>query len=269
MRKTDVLFPVLAKRVYIVYNKRKVSTYLRRRKNGENKMKKKYIKKFFWICLVFAFLGAVLLAGVFGINAYVKKTTAASILAPEDITGEYDCIMVLGCGVDENGTPSAMLADRLQVGISLQKDGKATKILMSGDHGRVHYDEVNAMRKVALQNDIPAEDVFMDHAGFSTYESMYRAKEIFGVQKMIIVTNQYHLYRALYIAEKLGIKAVGVSGDLRTYFGQTGRDAREVLARCKDFVKCITKPEPTFLGEAIPVSGDGRKSWDEGAASFS
>lgn len=225
-------------------------------------MKKKHMKRFLRLCILLLLVGIFCLAGVLCINAYVKKTTATSILSAEEITGEYDCIMVLGCGVDENGTPSAMLADRLQVGISLQKDGKAKKILMSGDHGRMHYDEVNAMRKVALGEGTPEEDIFMDHAGFSTYESMYRAKEIFGVKKMIVVTNRYHLYRALYIAERLGIEAVGVPGDLRPYFGQTGREIREVLARGKDFAKCIIKPEPTFLGEAIPVSGDGRKSWD-------
>ncbi len=225
-------------------------------------MKKKHIKPLSRIFVLLVLVGIVGLAAVLGINAYVKKTTCASVLAPKDVTGEYDCIMVLGCGVDENGTPSAMLADRLQVGISLQKDGKATKILMSGDHGRTNYDEVNAMRKVALSEGVPEEDVFMDHAGFSTYESMYRAKAIFGAERMIVVTNRYHLYRALYIAKRLGIEAVGVPGDLRPYLGQTGRDIREVLARCKDFAKCIIKPAPTFLGEAIPVSGDGRKSWD-------
>ena len=97
----------------------------------------------------------------------------------------------------------------------------------------------------------------MDHAGFSTYESIYRAKEIFKAKKIIIVSQEYHLYRALYIANALGIEAVGVSATKRDYGGQLIRDIREVLARAKDFGKCIIKPEPTYLGEEIPVSGDG------------
>ena len=99
--------------------------------------------------------------------------------------------------------------------------------------------------------------MFMDHAGFSTYETVYRAQEIFEADKVIIVTQGYHLYRALYIAEQLGVEAYGVSSDLNTYAGQSMRDFREVLARCKDFAMCIFKPEPTYLGEAIPVSGNG------------
>ena len=126
-----------------------------------------------------------------------------------------------------------------------------------GDHGREDYDEVGAMKDYAIENGVPSENVFMDHAGFSTYETVYRAKEIFEADKVIIVTQEYHLYRALYIAEQLGVDAYGVSSDLNTYAGQSMRDAREVLARCKDWLMCIFKPEPTYLGEAIPVSGNG------------
>ena len=128
---------------------------------------------------------------------------------------------------------------------------------MSGDHGRVEYDEVNAMKQFAIDAGIPSENVFMDHAGFSTYETMYRAKEIFDADKIIVVTQEYHLYRALYIAEKLGLEAYGVPSDYVAYSGQNVRDIREILARNKDFFKCILKPEPTFLGDVIPVSGNG------------
>jgi vancomycin permeability regulator SanA len=103
----------------------------------------------------------------------------------------------------------------------------------------------------------------MDHAGFSTYESMYRAKEIFQAKKVIIVTQQYHLYRAIYIAESLGLEAYGVAADYRSYYGQTKRDIREVLARVKDFGTSILKPKPTYLGDAIPIWGDGNQTNDE------
>ena len=147
--------------------------------------------------------------------------------------------------------------DRVMSGIEVYEAAAAPKLLMSGDHGREDYDEVGAMKNYAIENGVPSENVFMDHAGFSTYETVYRAKEIFEADKVIIVTQEYHLYRALYIAEQLGVDAYGVSSDLNTYAGQSMRDFREVLARCKDWVMCIFKPEPTYLGEAIPVSGNG------------
>ena len=133
---------------------------------------------------------------------------------------------------------------------------------MSGDHGSEEYDEVNIMNSFAVENGIPDSDIFMDHAGFSTYETVYRAKEIFEADNIIIVSQEYHLYRALYIAKKLGVKAVGVSADLNTYRGQTKRDLREILARDKDFFNCIIKPEPTYLGDKIPVSGNGNLTND-------
>jgi vancomycin permeability regulator SanA len=174
-----------------------------------------------------------------------------------------DCIIVLGCLVRDNGTPSAMLRDRLIQGVELYKSEAAPKLLMSGDHGTADYDEVNAMKKFATENGVPSEDVFMDHAGFSTYETIYRAKEVFGADKVIIVTQEYHLHRALYIAEQFGIEAYGVSADLDTYSGQTKRDVREVLARCKDVFMCIIKPEPTYIGEAIPIDGNGNVTNDK------
>ncbi len=223
------------------------------------------MKKIFITTLIILICIAVIgLAAVLGVNAYVKHTGGKNILTPSEAAElkDVDCIVVLGCQVKENGEPSAMLADRLKRGIALYQQGAVPKIIMSGDHGRKVYDEVNAMKRVAMDAGVPSSDIFMDHAGFSTYESIYRAKEIFKADKLMVVTQEYHLYRALYIAEKLGVEAYGVSSDYRTYWGQFGREAREILARCKDFVKTIFKPEPTFLGEAIPVSGDGNMTND-------
>ena len=208
------------------------------------------------VCLSLMLVGGTLILGV---NAYVKSVGGNNIITPQEALqlGDVDCIIVLGCLVKDNGNPSDMLADRLERGIELYEQGSAPKIIMSGDHGRETYDEVNTMKQVAMDAGVPSSDIFMDHAGFSTYESVYRAKEVFGADKVIIVTQEYHLYRALYIAEKLGIEAYGVHADLHTYWGQSSRDLREILARCKDFVNTMLKPEPTYLGEAIPVSGDG------------
>ena len=200
----------------------------------------------------------VVLIILLGINFFVIAKTKNKILNEEQAKEleDVDCILVLGAGIwGEN--PSPMLEDRLLQGISLYQNGVANRIVMSGDHGRDNYDEVNVMKRFAIEKGVKSEDIFMDHAGFSTYDSMYRAKDIFEAKKIVIVTQKYHMYRAVYIAEQLGLEAYGVNSDPRAYAGQTMREFREVLARDKDWFKCIIKPEPTYLGETIPVSGNG------------
>lgn len=216
-------------------------------------------------CMSLAVLGA---ATVFGMNAWVVGSTETSVLTSEQAAQleDVDCIIVLGCQVKDDGRLSHMLEDRVKRGVALYHAGAAPKLLMSGDHGRENYDEVDAMKRYAVENGVPVADVFMDHAGFSTYETMYRAKAIFGAKKVLVVTQQYHLYRALYIARQLGLEAYGVNADYRTYSGQAMRDIREVLARCKDLAMCIFKPEPTYLGETIPISGNGELTHDENSA---
>ena len=211
------------------------------------------------ILIVFLCLAIVGVTSLFIINGHVKSSGKDRILTVEKAAelDDVDCIIVLGCQVKDDGSLSHMLRDRLMRALEVYEVGAAPKLLMSGDHGREDYDEVGAMKNYAIENGVPSENVFMDHAGFSTYETVYRAKEIFEADKVIIVTQEYHLYRALYIAEQLGVDAYGVSSDLNTYAGQSMRNFREVLARCKDFAMCIFKPEPTYLGEAIPVSGNG------------
>ena len=167
------------------------------------------------------------------------------------------CILVLGASVKADGTPSAMLRDRLETAIVLYHSGVASKLLLSGDNGQTVYNEVESMKKYAVKAGVPEGDIFLDHAGFSTYESIYRAQYIFQVDSMIVVTQKYHLYRTLYGCRKMGIDALGVSAAQDTYSGQELREVREILARDKDCIKWIFKPEPTFLGDAIPISGSG------------
>ena len=209
-------------------------------------------------------IAAILGIGVYLLSLYVKKSTENRIISAEEADGknDADCIIVLGAGVRDDGTPSHMLEDRLLTAISLYESSAAPKIIMSGDHGTEDYDEVNVMKAFAIAHGVPSEDIFMDHAGFSTYDSMYRARDIFEVKTAIVVTQKYHLYRALYLAKSLGLDACGVPSDLRPYRAQTYREAREVLARAKDFFYAIFKPEPTYLGDVIPVSGDGNLTND-------
>lgn len=177
-------------------------------------------------------LAAVLLAAlsagaVFGISAYMVSSARDQILcraagrdeAPsqEELSSlkekNADCILVLGAKVKKDGSPSYMLKDRLDLAIALYKAKAAPKLLLSGDHGQVRYDEVNAMKQYAMERGVPKEDLFLDHAGFSTYDSVYRAKEIFQAQTVIVVTQSYHQYRALYGCGKMGIAAWGAASD--------------------------------------------------------
>lgn len=177
-----------------------------------------------------------------------------------DVPKEYDVIIVLGAGVRADGTPSDILVDRLETAVNVYNKGRDNTLLLSGDHGTEVYNEVRAMKNYVMKYNLDEKKIFMDHAGFSTYDTMYRAKEVFKVNKAIIVTNKYHLSRALYIARRLGIDAYGVASDRREYELMDKYKRRELLAQLKDFIYVnILKPEPKILGEAIPVNiSDGR-----------
>ena len=243
-------------------------------KKEENAVKSMKVWKKLLLALIL--LAAAGTAAAFSINSYVihacgerilyKANSSDSLRQPREVRQlrgkRADCILVLGAKVRKDGSPSYMLKDRLDLAIALYKEKAAPKLLLSGDHGQVHYDEVNAMKNYAIEQGVPQEDLFLDHAGFSTYDSVYRAKEIFQVQRMIVVTQGYHQYRALYGCEKMGIKAWGAASDQAVYRGQTMRDLREIAARDKDFFKWMVKPDPTYLGEAIPISGSGIASQD-------
>ncbi len=230
-------------------------------------------KKALLVLLIVAAAGA---GTVFGINGYLvnkvddrilcRVETKENVITEEQLDKlkekDAQCILVLGALVRKDGTPSYMLQDRLDLGILLYKAGVAPKLLLSGDHGETQYDEVNVMKEYAEKAGVPEKDIFLDHAGFSTYDSVYRAKEIFQVEKMVVVTQGYHLYRALYGCGKMDINAWGVAADQTVYRGQTMRDLREIAARDKDFAKWMFKPEPTYLGDAIPISGSGIASQD-------
>jgi len=234
-----------APRCYIVHMARSGKTH-NKKKHGQ------------FAALLAALLLAVLVSCA--VSGFVQLRAREYIVAPEEAAGlGADCILVLGAGVwgeGEGAYPSPTLADRLDRALALYESGASKKLLMSGDHGRVNYDEVNVMKAYAVNAGVPSADVFMDHAGFSTYESMYRARDVFQAKRIVIVTQEYHLYRALYIARSLGLEAWGVKAQDRPY-AQVYRALRETLARNKDFLLCMLKLKPTYLGEAIPVSGNG------------
>ena len=210
------------------------------------------------VILLLAIVAAVAL-----LNGIVVWTTAGQIVSEAEAeTFDADCALVLGAGLKKNGEPGNTLTDRLETAIALYESGAAKKLVMSGDHGRQGYDEANLMKQYAVERGVPSSDVFMDHAGFSTYESVYRAEAIFLARRVIIVTQAYHLPRALFIANGLGLDAVGVAADRRAYVGMTYSYGREIAARVKDCFTTWLNVDPTYLGEAIPVSGDGNLTND-------
>ncbi len=223
-------------------------------KKSKNKIPfKKLISTSLVIILILASIPVI-------INAYMISYSSQFILTPEEYeTMKFDCVLVLGAGV-WGDSPSHMLEERLNKGIEVYNSDCTNRLLMSGDHGQKEYDEVNVMKAFAIDKGAVAEEVFMDHAGFSTYESMYRSRDVFEVESVVIVTQKFHLYRAIYDARKLGLNAYGVEADGQYNYHISVRaynNFRESLARCKDFIWCIIKPEPTFLGEVIPISASG------------
>ena len=194
------------------------------------------------IVLFIAVVILVTVLSIFVVNLIVKGSVRENISDSPDalaLDGHVDCVVILGAGLKSNGEPSDMLEDRIKTGVEVFNQIDADFILMSGDCSGEHYDEVSAMKKYALSLGVDEDKILLDGQGFSTFESISRVKEEYGFDRVVIITQKYHLYRALYIAEQYEIEAVGVSADLRGYRGQIYRDLREVFARVKDFI--ITK----------------------------
>lgn len=234
---------------------------------GVRYMEKKKVKKVLINMIIAVVVIIVIgLLGAFSISFTVENSGKDSIMEIEEIPKDVDAIIVLGAGVKNDGSPSDILVDRLKTAINVVEEGSEGKLLLTGDHGRENYNEVKAMKQFIKENSsVKDEDIFLDHAGFSTYDSIYRAKEVFKINKAVIVTNEYHLPRALFIAKNLGIDAYGVSSDIRNYLNINSYMSREKMAQIKDFIYCkILKPEPKFLGEPIPVnSSNGEVTDDE------
>ncbi len=187
---------------------------------------------------------------------YISVSTKGRIYGLDFDEQGYDCILILGAKVYDDGCPCDMLADRLEAGASLYFRGAAKKIIVSGDHGQDGYDEVNPMKNYLMNLGIPDSDIFMDHAGFSTYDSVYRAINIFGAKNIIIVTQKFHLPRAMFICDMYGASCVGVFADSHTYAGVAYNYLREVPARIKDSLLVLFSAKPKYLGEKIDLGSD-------------
>ena len=217
-------------------------------------------KKRRWVKLLLILIFAGLLSAG-GINWFVVRRSGKEIQSLQKLASQKsrkaDAVVVLGAKVRKDGSMSLMLKERVDLGIQAYKQGLADRIIMSGDHGAGGYDEVSTMKTYAIEKGVPSEHIFKAHAGFSTYETMYRAKDVFRAKSIIVVTQKYHLYRAVYDAGALGLEVKGIACDKAVYKGDKARKFREAIARVKDFGYTAVKPKPKYLGKAIPVSGNG------------
>ena len=211
--------------------------------------------------IILGIIGIILLIGIL-INVYIESVIKKHIYSdinnvPKSYTG-----LVLGAFVSERGTPSYVLRQRLDKAVELYKAGKIERILVSGDHGKKNYDEVNGMKEYLLKNGIPLKDIFLDHAGFDTYSSMVRAKEIFEVDSVIIITQKFHLPRSVYIARKKGLNAYGVVANTDNKYENIYNQGRDKISRVKAFFDVAFGRKPKYLGEKIPINGDNKKTLD-------
>ena len=218
----------------------------------------KKIKMFLFIFCFCLIVGVVGIFAFLFINRHVDKYAADYSYTDIESIPQADAIMVLGALVHDDGKPSPVLRERLDNAFELYSAGKSDKIILSGDHGTKEYDEVNVMKEYMMDKGVPRENLFLDHAGFNTYDSMYRGKEIFLVDSLLIATQRFHINRAVFIARKLGIEAYGYPVDLWIDYYDKEYGTREKLAKVKAFADItITKREPKFLGKPIPISGCG------------
>ncbi|MBC6110221.1 vancomycin high temperature exclusion protein [Pedobacter fastidiosus] len=211
---------------------------------------KKLIRFIKPICIL-VLLGVVTVVAT---NFYVKLTTDSLIFSSKNNVPKAKVAIIFGAGINGN-KPSKYLKDRLDAGISLYKSHKVDKLLLSGDNGRDEHDELTVMKLYCYENGVDTNKIYIDYAGFDSYSTMYRAKEIFKVDTAILVSQKYHLNRCVYIGNELGIKSYGFSANNGTYLGYKYVSFREYLAITKSVIDVWRKRKPQYLGEPVEVNG--------------
>jgi len=208
-------------------------------------------------------LSALILFMVIISNVVIVKKSKRYLYDKVSDVPECYTAIVLGAKVSSKGVPSDYLQDRLDMAIELYRNNKITRFLLSGDHGQTSYDEVNNMKAYLIEHGIDTADIFLDHAGFDTYNTMVRARKIFQVEDAIVVSQEFHLPRAVFIARSKGIEAYGIKADKRKYAAIKSLKIREILAKVKAFTEVIINKKPKYLGEQIPITGDSKLSYDK------
>ena len=194
------------------------------------------------------------MAAIVSVNLYVKSTTKNHIYNSLKRFPKNDVGIVFGAGINGD-QPSKYLKDRLDAGILLYKSKRINKILLSGDNGREEYDELTVMKNYCFKHGVDTSKIFIDYAGFDTYSTMYRAKHIFKIKRATLISQKYHLNRAIYIGQQLGIKSVGYSANKGEYSGYAHVTFREYISIFKSFFDVLRNREPHFLGNAIDING--------------
>ena len=214
-----------------------------------------FIRRHFSVAVVFVL---TLIALAMMVPIVMRTLVDRYITTTVDSVPRTEVALVLGASV-YRGKPSPVLAERADVAVALYRANKVSKILVTGDNGTLSYDEVTPVRKYLLGAGIPSQDIFLDHAGFDTYSSMYRAREVFLARSLTIVTQDFHLPRALWIARRLGLDAYGIvaaGGE-----NSPSDYVREIPAAIKALLNVLTDRQPKYLGPTIPLSGNGEETW--------
>ncbi|WP_264553372.1 vancomycin high temperature exclusion protein [Flavobacterium sp. N2038] len=217
------------------------------------------MKKYFKITLYLAIIGLI---SIVSVNYYVKSSTKKNIYYSIKRFPKNDVGIIFGAGINGN-QPSKYLKDRLDAGIMLWKAKRINKILLSGDNGRDEYDELTVMKNYCYNHGVDTTKIFIDYAGFDTYSTMYRAKHIFKIKRATLVSQEYHLNRAIYIGQKLGIKSAGYSANHGEYLGYKYVTFREYGSIFKSFFDVIRNREPRFLGGEININGESNYSKED------
>lgn len=217
------------------------------------------MKKYLKIALCLFLIGLVAIVSV---NYYVKSATKKHIYYSLKKFPKNDVGIIFGAGVKVD-QPSKYLKDRLDAGILLYKSNRINKILLSGDNGSEEYDELTVMKNYCFNHGVDSTKIFIDYAGFDTYSTMYRAKHIFKIKRATLISQEYHLNRAIYIGQELGIKSVGYSANSGEYRGYQYVTFREYGSVFKSFFDVLRNREPHFLGNPIDINGVSNYSKDD------
>lgn len=221
---------------------------------------KKKLTNLSLVALVLFLIGTL---SIFLLNNKIKRSTQPTIYNTLDKVPNKHTVIVLGASVKSNGNLSVMLRDRVESALLLYNKGKVKRFLLSGDNGEANYNEPKAMKKYLIERGVNEDHIYLDYAGFDTYDSMYRAKEIFEVDEAIIVTQGFHLPRAVFLAQEMGLNYIGYRGDKRIYQHEDYNIKREFLANVKAYLELAFRKEPTYLGTKIPIKGPPQSFYEK------
>jgi len=212
----------------------------------------KKLKKTLWFSL---FCLTLLVIAIWGLHIYIIQSTNSRIYENITEVPAFHTVIILGASVHSDGKLSPILQDRVDTGLQLYRHGKAKRFLLSGDNRRSDYDEVNAMKNYLLDKNVPEEHIYIDPAGIDTYDSMYRSKAVFEVRDAIVVTQEFHLPRTMFIASNLGFNYYGYPAIAKNYQTESGLRRREKLANFKALYEILSHQVPAGIEEATPIRG--------------